>query len=182
MAEVKILIKGYSSEDNHDNGTCPTITIVKDKNIIMVVDPGLLKDKKQLIDSLKKENLEIDNITHVCITHSHMDHYRNIGMFPNAEAIDFWGNWKSDQLTPFKEQFSDNIKIIKTPGHSYDSITLLVKTEEGITAICGDVFWKKDYPKEDQYAQDKETLEISRKKLLTIADKIVPGHGDIFTT
>jgi len=182
MAEVKILIKGYVSEENPDDGTCPTITLVKDKNIIMVIDPGLLKDTQLLITKLKENNLTVNDITHVCITHSHMDHYRNIGMFPKAEAVDYWGTWKEDKLTPFQEEFSDNIKLIKTPGHSYDSITLLVNTKEGATAICGDVFWRKDFPKDDPYAQDKETLEISRKKLLAIADKIIPGHGEMFET
>ena len=68
----------------------------------------------------------------------------------------------------------------RTPGHSYDSITLLVKTNNGIVAICGDVFWKEDFPKDDPYASNKEKLEESRKKILEVADWIIPGHGKMF--
>jgi len=53
----------------------------------MVVDPGNLKNKKILVDALKKEGLTIDDVNIVCITHSHLDHYRNIGMFPGAKTL-----------------------------------------------------------------------------------------------
>ena len=43
-AEVKILIEGYTGIDNltGQERTQSTITLVKDKDIIMVVDPGVL--------------------------------------------------------------------------------------------------------------------------------------------
>jgi glyoxylase-like metal-dependent hydrolase (beta-lactamase superfamily II) len=58
-----------------------------------------------------------------------------------------------------------------------------VKTDQGKIAICGDVFWKKDYPKtpeDDPYADDRKTLKKTRKKVLEMADYIIPGHGRIF--
>jgi len=69
---------------------------------------------------------------------------------------------------------------MKTPGHSYDGITLFIKTKEGIIAICGDIFWEKNSPKDDPYAQDKEKLKESRKKILELADWIIPGHGKMW--
>ena len=182
MAEVKILVKGYTSADSEggEESTCSTVTLVKDKDIVMVVDPGVLKDQKILVDALEKEGLSIDDVNIVCITHSHPDHHRNVGMFPKAKMLEYWGLWDRDTVVDWKEQFTDDIRIIKTPGHSYDSITLLVKTEKGTIAICGDVFWKEDAPKDDPYASDKEKLKESRKKILELADYIIPGHGDIF--
>jgi len=44
MAEVKILIEGYTTADVIKSKivekTCPTITLVRDKDIVMVIDPG----------------------------------------------------------------------------------------------------------------------------------------------
>lgn len=177
MAEAKILINGYTTEDTQEEKSCSTVTLVKDKDIIMVVDPGTVKDQKLLIEKLKDEGLTIDDINVVCITHSHMDHYRNIGMFPKAKALDYWGVWYRDKVEDWNPQFTDGIKIIKTPGHSYDGITLSVKTKKGIVAVCGDVFWKENFPEDDPYAQNKEKLKASRKKILEIADYIIPGHG-----
>jgi len=184
MAEVKILIEGYTNADSSQNGgeekSCPTITLVKDKGIIMVVDPGVLESQKILVDALKKKGLSIADVTFVCITHSHIDHYRNIGMFPEAKALEYWGLWDKNVAYEWKEQFTDDIKIIKTPGHNYDAITLLVKTEKGIVAVCGDVFWKENFPKGDPYASDSVKLRESRKIVLEMADWIIPGHGKMY--
>lgn len=184
MAEVKILIEGYTTADSVASGeeekTCPTITLVRDEDIIMVVDPGVLEDQKMLVDKLKEEGLSVDDVNVVCITHSHLDHYRNIGMFPRAKTLEYWGLWDKNTVEDWKEQFTENIRIIKTPGHNYDSITLLVKTDKGIIAICGDVFWKEDLPENDLYASDKEKLKESRQKVLEVADWIVPGHAGMY--
>ena len=148
--------------------------------IVMVVDPGTLKSQDDLVKALKRQGLKVSDVTHVCITHSHMDHYRNIGMFKDAKVLDHWGLWDHDIVDDWEPQFSKNIKIIKTPGHDYSGITLLVNTNKGTIAVCGDVFWKKDFPKKDAYASDKKKLEKSRKLVLKKADFIVPGHGKMF--
>ena len=69
-----------------------------------------------------------------------------------------------------------------TPGHSYDGISLIVKTKTGKVAICGDIYWRKDYPKKDIYANNQKRLLQDRKLLLKIADFIIPGHGSMFAT
>ncbi len=184
MAEVKVLIEGFTNADSKEKGeeekTCATITLVKDKNIIMIVDPGVLDSQDILIKKLKEENLTVNDVNIVCITHSHIDHYRNIGMFPKAKTLEYFGLWNGGSVEDWKEQFTEDIRIIKTPGHNYDGISLLVKTKKGIVAIVGDVFWKESFPEDDPYASDKEKLKESRKKILELADYIIPGHGKMF--
>lgn len=180
MATVKILLKGYVSADDPNAGSAATITLIIENGKNIVVDPGAVKDRSIIVNALKKENLMPEDINLVCITHSHMDHYMNIGMFPNAKAFDYWGLWHEDKLDDFKEEFSNDIRAIKTSGHNYDGITLLVKTKKGTIAICGDVFWKKNYPENDPYATDLKKLQKSREIVLKSADYIIPGHGDMF--
>ncbi|MDD5172971.1 MAG: MBL fold metallo-hydrolase [Patescibacteria group bacterium] len=185
MAKVKILVEGYTTANTAEQGeekTCPTITLIRDKDIVMVVDPGVLEDQKILIDKLKEENLTIDDVNIVCITHSHIDHYRNIGIFPKAKTLEYWGLWDRNTVEDWKEQFTDDIQILKTPGHNYDGLTLFVKTDEGVVAICGDIFWEQNFPEDDPYASDIEQLKESRKKVLEMADYIIPGHGKMFKT
>jgi glyoxylase-like metal-dependent hydrolase (beta-lactamase superfamily II) len=183
MTEVKILIEGYTTADSKEQGkeeTCPTITLVRDKNIVMVVDPGVLENQEVLVNKLKKEDLTVNDVNIVCITHSHIDHYRNIGMFPRAKTLEYYGLWDGGSVEDWKEQFTDDIRIIKTPGHNYDGISLLVKTGKGFIAIVGDIFWKENSPVDDPYASDKKKLKESRKKILELADYIIPGHGKMF--
>ena len=184
LAEVKILIEGYTNADlvaeTGEEKTCPTISLVRDGNILMVVDPGILEDQQILVDKLKEEGISIDDINIVCITHSHIDHYRNIGMFKKAKTLEYYGLWDKFGVEDWKERFSENIQILRTPGHDRTSITLFVKTEKGVVAVCGDVFWKENYPKEDFFAEDQEKLKESRKLVYKMADWIIPGHGPIY--
>jgi len=180
MAEVKILVKGYTGSDSGDEKTCATISLIRDENIMMVVDPGVLESQQVLIDALKKEGLGINDVNYIGLTHSHLDHYRNIGMFPGAKTLEFYGIWDKNTVFDWKEDFTENIKIIKTPGHSRTGISFLVNTNIGKVAVVGDVFWKENYPETDPYANDMKELKKSRKLVLKLADFIVPGHADIF--
>ncbi|MBW1839488.1 MAG: MBL fold metallo-hydrolase [Deltaproteobacteria bacterium] len=182
MAEVKILVEGYTSADNPDDEkTCPTMTLVRDGDIVIIVDPGIMENQSILINALKKEGLKPEDVNNVFLTHSHIDHYRNTGMFPNAKVIEFYGVWDRDTVDDRENQPTKDIQIIETPGHNYTSLTLLVNTEKGKIAICGDVFWKKNYPEKDDYADDPEKLKESRKMVLELADYIIPGHAGMYS-
>ncbi|MCX6720610.1 MAG: MBL fold metallo-hydrolase [Candidatus Staskawiczbacteria bacterium] len=187
LAEVKVLVLGVSNAEsvieNGEEHTQPTITLVRDKDFVMVVDPGVLENQQVLVEALKKENLTVQDVNVVCITHSHLDHYRNIGMFPNAKAIDYYGVWDKTTIVTWSEDLTDNIKVLHTPGHDYTSITLFVTTKDGVVAICGDVFWRENYPRDphdDVFASNPERLKESREMILRDADWIVPGHGPMY--
>ena len=184
MAEVKILMRGYTSaeevEVTGEERTCPTISLVRDNGKTIIVDPGVLRNPDDLKEKLREDGLTTDDIDFVFLTHSHLDHYRNTGMFARAKVIEYFGIWDGNKCDDWQEQFSEDIRIIKTPGHDSSSLTLLVKTEKGIVAICGDVFWKENYPENDPYASDPVKLAESRKKVLESADFVIPGHGIIF--
>ncbi|MFH1592536.1 MAG: MBL fold metallo-hydrolase [Candidatus Woesearchaeota archaeon] len=182
MAEVKILVEGYTSADNPDaeEKTCATIVLVRDKEFVIVTDPGVLEDQSILIRALKEEGLTVEDVNTIFLTHSHIDHYRNAGMFPNAKVIEYYGVWDKNTVDDRQNKLTEDIEIIETPGHNYTSITLLVKTEKGTIAIVGDVFWKENYPETDEYADNPEKLKETRKLVLEKADYIIPGHAGIY--
>lgn len=180
---AQILLKGYYTLDETAGRVCSTVTLVQDKDLNIIVDPGTLSSPQVLFQALKKRNLTLDDINVVFITHSHLDHFKNAGLFTRARILDYWGWWEGDSWSKASAVINGNIQVLNTPGHSYDSITLQVKTGEGVIAICGDVFWDKDfpeYPQDDPYVQDAALLGESRKKLVAAADYIIPGHGDRF--
>ena len=178
MAMVDILLEGYVADDSSDGRYRPTITLVRTGPVRMVVDPGTVADQSIIVEALVKRGLTTGDIDVVFITHSHLDHYRNLGMFPQARAVEYWGVWDGDRCTEWREEFAEDVRILRTPGHSRDSLSLLVRTSEGLVAICGDVFWKRDSPDEDPYAEDPVQLEQSRSRILDCADYVIPGHGD----
>ena len=186
FAEVKILIPGWTNADSvkaeneKENNACTT-TLIRDEDFVIVVDPGVLDDKNILIKALERENLKLEDITHVFITHSHIDHYRNVGMFPvSTQVLEYWGIWTGGTVVEWNENFSKNIRIIKTPGHNYDSLSFLVNTEKGMVAVVGDLWWKENYPDDDPYASNMKLLKESRLKMLELTKFVIPGHGPMF--
>lgn len=186
MAKVKVLVQGYTNADakkiiGHEK-TCPTITLVVDKDIVMVVDPGALDSQNILVDALVKEGYSVNDVNMVCITHSHAHHYLNVGMFPGVKVLEYFGLWTGGIVEDWQENFSDDIQILKTPGHDYTGLTLFVKTDDGVVAICGDVFWKESSPEFDMYATDQKALAHSRQLVMQMADWIIPGHAGMYKT
>ncbi len=178
MAEVSVIAEGYISADTGGHSSS-TASLVKSGGMIIVIDPGIC-DFERIRNALEGKGIKVGDVTHVGITHSHTDHYRNVALFPNAKIIDYWGIWEGDVWKEMKGKISEDIEIISTPGHSYDSITFLARTKNGTVAICGDVFWKKEFPEKDPFAQYEKLLLESRKRVLEISDWIIPGHGPMF--
>ena len=190
MAEVKVLIEGYALRGEEEKATSTSV-LVKTKNFNLIVDPGM--DRNLLLKSLKRENLKINNIDYIFLSHYHMDHSLLTGIFENARVLYTGDVYSFDGQISERESnlLGEEIEIIKTPGHNSDCRTMLVKTKQGVIAIAEDVFWwwddeeqKTDFNSlmkhKDQFATDNKKLKESRKKVLELADYIIPGHGKMF--
>jgi glyoxylase-like metal-dependent hydrolase (beta-lactamase superfamily II) len=60
-----------------------------------------------------------------------------------------------------------------------------IQTERGVVAIAGDVFENGADVHGDTwipFSRDPQRQRRSRAEILSLADFIVPGHGDIFST
>ncbi|KKQ94785.1 MAG: Metallo-beta-lactamase [candidate division CPR2 bacterium GW2011_GWC1_39_9] len=184
MAQVDILIKGYNQEVSEElHKYASTTTLVRSGEFNIVVDPGTHKSTDLYVQALRDFDLTPDDITQVFTTHEHLDHTRDIPFFKNATVIDGVGFHKADEHR-FDEseelEIAPGVKRIATPGHGQEDqhASLLVETDGGVICIAGDVWWNEDFtPVEDPYASDQKALEESRKKILELADYIIPGHG-----
>lgn len=77
------------------------------------------------------------------------------------------------------------MKIVPTPGHTSEDITLLVVTKDGSTVgIAGDLFECEDDLKDSEKwianSFNPEKQAHSRLKILKVATSIIPGHGPQF--
>jgi glyoxylase-like metal-dependent hydrolase (beta-lactamase superfamily II) len=183
FAKVKVLIKGYVKklEKNRSEYTCTT-TLVQDGKLNIIADPGCPKSEIVLKKALKRFGLNFEDIDIVFITHWHLDHSKLVALFPRAKIVDFWEINRGDKhyFHGGKYKITKNVEVIPTPGHSRGHASLKVNTADGIVVIAGDVFWFSNFtPKKDPYASDQKKLEESRRKILKIANYIIPGHGNI---
>jgi len=190
MTEIKVLIEGYAKEVKNGWLASSTVTLVKSNNKKIIVDPGC--NRSLLLESMKDINLSVDDIDFVFLTHGHIDHALLAGIFNKAKIVTF-ENLMYDrdlQLEFDKNILGKETEVVDTPGHCPEHVSLIANTPKGKYVIAGDVFWwaegeeqKIDINKEDDAhpsETDMKTLIESRKKILEIADWIIPGHGKMF--
>lgn len=191
MNKVTVLIEGYARPGENDSYIAsPTTTLIESNGKKILVDPGA---NPNLLQILTTNNLTPKDIDIIYLTHYHIDHILNIRMFPNHIIYDGEIQWDKDNEILYQSNIpGTDIQIIKTPGHSTEHTSLLVKTEDqGIVCIAADLFWWEDGKQKsdtledllnlkDPFATDEKALKESRKKILDIADWIIPGHGKMF--
>ena len=180
-ARHHLLHTGYVRDD----GVAGTVSLVEDGAALIVVDPGMVADRSLILDPLRALGHAPEEVTHVVITHHHPDHTVNIALFPNAEVVDFWARYRGDQWldhTGDGEAISEHVRLLLTPGHTNEDLTVLVETDAGMVA-CTHAWWHEDRsPEIDPLADDQAALEASRRRILDVADTVVPGHGAPFPT
>ena len=187
MTKIDILVEGYAKEIDCGWVASPTVTLVTSNSKNIIVDPGC--NRERLLKALEKRNLTPNDIDFVLLTHNHTDHTLLTGIFENAKVITTDEIYNGDHQVEHDNRIpGTDLEIIQVPGHTPDHCALVAKTDEGTYVVAGDVFWwmddeeqKIDINKKDPaHSGDMNQLIESRKKILEIADWVIPGHGKMF--
>lgn len=176
-ATIHVLSSGY-----YGRGVASTVGLIRDGDVTVVVDPGMVRERSQILDPLAALGVRPEEVTDVVFSHHHPDHTLNAALFPQARYHDHWAIYQGDVWTSRDAEgfeLSPSIKLIRTPGHSAEDITTLAHTIDGIAAFTH-VWWNDEGPAEDPYA-DMEQLHASRARVLAVAALAIPGHGPAFT-
>jgi len=188
MAEIKILIEGYAKQTENGWKANSTVTLIRSNEKLILADPGF--DREKLFDALKDEKIGISDIDYVFLTHGHIDHTLLAGLFEKAKIVDELYVYEKDAIIKHNGIIPDTgLRVIRTPGHMEEHCSLVVEAKEGIYVVAGDVFWWMEgeeqevdigRPDNDPEHMDIKKLIKSRKKILELADYIIPGHGKMF--
>lgn len=183
MASVDLLVTGYVRPAEDGDAVQPTICLVRAGDRRIVVDPGMLADPGDLIRALEGFGLAPGEVTDVFLTHHHLDHTRNAGLFPAARVIDGSSIYQGDRWSEHSGdgyEIAPGVRVMHTPGHARDGASLVVETEAE-TQVLTHAWWFPDMtPEEDPMAEDPDVLPATREMILRIADVVVPGHGGPF--
>ena len=177
-ARLDVLHTGYAAER-----VASTVVLIRDEGALIVVDPGMVADRQQILAPLARFGLGPADVTDVVFSHHHPDHTLNAALFQRARFHDFWAIYTGDVWTERPAdgfELSPSVRFITTPGHTAQDITTLVTTDAGVAA-CTHLWWSSQGPAIDPVAEDQSLLEASRAELLALAPAlIVPGHGAPF--
>lgn len=165
---------------------CGAVILLKAENPDeenMIIDTGNLGYEGEILASLEKEGVKPEDIAYVVITHSHGDHVSNNYLFKNAARVAGISiSYPDKSLVAYND--IDLIKIpgikrIKTPGHLPAHLSVIVESEGKTYVIAGDAI-QEEYIKKGLFGvPTNQDYVNSARKIVDIADVIIPGHGRI---
>jgi len=151
-----------------------SVTLIISGKRKIIVDTGQEGEAAQIKKALAGLQLSPEDIDYVVNTHSHPDHCGNNHLFSRAEI-----------LAPQDcQQIGPGVWAMATPGHSLDSISIVVAGTPPTIVIAGDALptfgnFQKNVP--PAIHVNRNLAISSMKKLIQIADIVVPGHDYPFS-
>jgi glyoxylase-like metal-dependent hydrolase (beta-lactamase superfamily II) len=161
-----------------------SVTLIKTERGWIIVDTGQVGDEEEILKALADLGLEGSDIDIIVNTHSHPDHCANNRLFSRAMKM-----YPNDG-----EEIAPGVRVLATPGHSPDSISVLVDAAiqqgDGTTpatrrvVIAGDALptlgnFQKRVPPAMHY--DRALAVASMNKIIEMADMVIPGHDRPFS-
>ncbi len=178
---------------------------------------------ESMVQSLKDVGTETEDIQYVIPSHLHTDHAWNLDVFPRAtaiiqrdeiiEAIDppppmrfgysriinvkLVGRRQPEELKIIDGDYeiAEGLKLIKVPGHTSGSHALIVQTEKGKVALCGQTgpsyanwfpadsrlghalaFLKGTYNPDPLLSCGQRTYIQSMERIASVSDIVIPTH------
>ena len=178
MTSVHLLHAGYTGER-----TASSVTLVRDDDALIVVDPGMVASRSLILDPLAELGVAPGDVTHVFLSHHHPDHTMNAGLFTNADVVDYWAIYRDDlwlDMPGDGYRLSPKSQVWLTPGHSEEDASLIAEADDGVYAMTH-LWWHPDRtPMHDPFCSDQAQIEAGRERVLAVADVVIPGHGGAF--
>jgi glyoxylase-like metal-dependent hydrolase (beta-lactamase superfamily II) len=163
-----------------------------------LVDPGLVMQGAPLFGALEELGVSANDVKKVILTHLHFDHAEGLAAWPQrtvyVHRLETEAPYAQLVAGPLETvnlevlegdegEIEPGVRWIRTPGHSDGLITILVETEEGLTAIASDCvgplpeyFEQMDLP-EDFGPEREELLEQWRRIRDLDPAVVIPGHN-----
>ncbi len=163
-----------------------SVTLIESDIGRIIVDTGQEGDEEEILKALADLGLEGSDIDIIVNTHSHPDHCANNRLFSRALRM-----YPKDG-----EEIASGVRVLATPGHSPDSISVLVDAAihppggDGMASatrrvvIAGDALptlgnFQKRVPPAVHY--DRALAVASMNRIIEMADMVLPGHDRPFS-
>lgn len=201
--EYEIIVHGNNLRLSVGYLGMTNITLIHTDQGPMLVDVGQAINRQGLVAGLAKKGLKPSDVPRIFLSHMHNDHVMNIDLFPyttevyvsraeyeyaaNPHPEDPWVPWMvREQLAKYDLRFLDgpgefqaDIKYLPAPGHTPGCYALALETTRGTVVVAQDAI---KFPKEalnarvDHAFDTQERATQTVRHLLSIADRIIPGH------
>ena len=120
-ANLVVLCAGYAADR-----VASTVVLIRDESAVIVVDPGMVASRQQILGPLAELGVAPASVTDVVFSHHHPDHTLNAALFERARFHDFWAIYQDDTWTERPAdgfRLSPSVTLMTTPGHTAQDIT-----------------------------------------------------------
>ena len=133
-AAVHVLHEGYVRDDPAGDRVGSSVTLILDAGRVIVVDPGMVADRGELIAALAAHGPVPGDVTDIVFSHHHPDHTVNAALFPGARIHDHWATYSGDLWIgrePGEFDLTPSVRLVPAAGHTPEDIATLAATPEG---------------------------------------------------
>jgi len=155
---------------------------VRDGAALIVVNPGMVADIESILRPLRDLGVRPAAVTDVVLLTARTAHIVNAALFPGARLHDATAVYHNDRKARRPADgflIAPSVRLIQTPGHRPDDLTLLAATPGGIAAVTH--LWRSRSDGGERSPDgDPGALRRARTRVLGVASRIVPAHGAAF--
>jgi glyoxylase-like metal-dependent hydrolase (beta-lactamase superfamily II) len=202
--DYEVIVKGSNVRMKGGFIGLVSLTLVDTAHGPMLFDVGHAANRLEFVAALARRGLKASDIPRVFLSHLHCDHVKNLDLFPRSTKV-FLGRAEWDYAaSPHKDdvyhpwlvrefirqfdlnllegsgEFEPGLRYIPAPGHTPGCYALVLEIKEkGTVVIAGDAlkFPKEAFARKSDLAfGSPEDYEKTISTILSIADRIVPGH------
>ncbi|MGK9051951.1 MBL fold metallo-hydrolase [Xaviernesmea oryzae] len=207
LASYDVLMPGFPGRGSRGFLGWSTILLLKTRDGYALFDTGGSGDRPGLMAALAERGVERQDIRTVILSHLHFDHMANAECFPRAEIVlhesefayvqdhmnddpaisrfQVEGLLRSPQLTLVSGELEvlPGIRMIRTPGHSGGHVSLVTTVAGKTTVLAQDAIKHRGEIESGLSAGafDEEAARASIRRIVAMADVIVPGHDGPLT-
>jgi glyoxylase-like metal-dependent hydrolase (beta-lactamase superfamily II) len=209
MAEVAydILIPGFPARSSRGFLGWSTVTLLHAGGMPVLVDTGGQGDRVGLLAALAARGLAPGDIRLIVLSHLHFDHIANIECFPDAELVvhqDELAYYQEQrhrdpalpvfqieamlarsrlQLINGELEVLSGVTLLRTPGHTGGHCSVMFKAGGRTVMLAQDAIKHRGeaLAGEPDSAFDMALARQSIRRIMTLADIVVPGHDGPLT-
>lgn len=201
--DYDIIVKGNNLALREGFLRLANATLVFTRDGPLLFDTGHYCNRPSLLNGLNRHGVSPGDVRAVFLSHLHFDHCNNIDLFPDARVYVSQREWEyarhphaDDMFVPWliheqlqkhtveflegERRICEGVSAIPAPGHTPGSFALTLDTgDKGRVVLAGDAI---KYAKEaltsrcDMGFDAPETGTATIKRIIDMADRIVPGH------
>ena len=160
------------------------MTLIRDGDAVIVVDPGMVADRRLILDPLAALGVAPEARHRRRVQPSPPRPHAACCALPECPVPRLPGDLPRRCLGgPRGRGFRGRRRtprLLETRGHTNEDISTVVETDDGVVVLTH-LWWMADGPLEDPFAPDADVLRASRQRVLALnPTQIVPGHGPAF--